>query len=253
MNRKFSEKEIDKLLSKYKFDNSEKNLQRLPLQREAHLQDLIRQGKYKEIKIKDFSELAPNFGQAAQDIKKHYEYYTAAAITVSSRVAIEGGMRPDDAFDLSDVLLRELEQAKTVDDVQQLFQITFYIFAKAVFHSRRQNNSYVIEQCKVYISRHIFQKITLNEIASYIGLNAKYVSRLFSRTENITLHDYIQREKVHAACNQLKYSDSSISSIAQYMGFQSQSHFGVVFKKWTGMTPAKYRNRNHESIFSNLN
>ncbi len=248
MSKNFN-KEVELLLSKYKFDNSEKNLNRLPMEREAGLLDLVRQGKYHEIQIKDFKELEPNLGIAAKNPKKQYEYYTVAAITMICRAAIQGGMKPDDAYDLSDVLLQELEQAKNIDEMHTIFQLAAVTFAKAVFYSKRENSSYVIEQCKLYISNKIFTKISLDDIGAYVGLNQKYVSRLFSKKEGITLHEYIQREKINVACNLLKHSDRSVSEISQYMGFQSQSNFGVVFRKWKHMTPTEFRNRNYQETY----
>ena len=40
----------------------------------------------------------------------------------------------------------------------------------------------------------------------------------------------------------LRFSDYSISQIAGYLGYGSQSYFGAVFKKETGVTPGEYRN-----------
>lgn len=249
MSKKFSKEEVEHLLSKYKFDNSENNLSRLPMEREAAILNLVRQGKYHEIQIKEFEEVAQNLGMTAKNQRKHYEYYTVAGITLLCRAAIDGGMNPNDAYDLSDVLLQELERAKNIDEIHEIFQLAGVTFAKAVFRSNRENSSYVIEQCKLYISNKIFTKIKVEDIAAYVGLNVKYVSRLFSKKENMTIHDYIQREKINVACNLLKYSDRPISEIALYMGFQSQSNFGVVFRKWKYMTPTEYRNKNFKETY----
>lgn len=249
MSKRFSKEEVEHLLSKYKFDNSEKNLKRLPMEREISLLNLVRQGKYHEIQIRSFQELEPNLGKIAGNPKKQYEYYTVVGIALICRAAIEGGMNPDDAYDLSDVLLQELEQTNTIAEMHEIFQLAAVTFAKAAFYSKRQSSSYVIEQCKLYISNRIFMKISIEDISAYVGLNSKYLSRLFTQKENITIHDYIQREKMNVACNLLKYSDRSILEISQYMGYQSQSNFGVVFRKWKKMTPTEYRNRNYQETY----
>ena len=41
----------------------------------------------------------------------------------------------------------------------------------------------------------------------------------------------------------LRYSEYDVKEIANYLAFCSQSYFGNVFKKETGMSPAKYRRK----------
>ena len=81
-------------------------------------------------------------------------------------------------------------------------------------------------------------------------MNPSYLSRFFSEKEGITLQQYIQREKIRTASNLLKYSDRSIADIAQYMGFQSQSSFSRVFKRWQAVTPLEYRDHNFQDQFT---
>lgn len=49
--------------------------------------------------------------------------------------------------------------------------------------------------------------------------------------------------RVERAANLLVYSEESISYIAEYVRFPSQSYMGRVFKKYMGMTPQKYRDK----------
>jgi AraC-like DNA-binding protein len=79
----------------------------------------------------------------------------------------------------------------------------------------------------------------------------EYLSALFKKTEQITITDYILREKVKLAKNLLTYSEYTIEHIGLYLGFSSQSHFGKVFKKYTGVTPNLYRQRNARKDFQN--
>ena len=69
------------------------------------------------------------------------------------------------------------------------------------------------------------------------------MSDLFRRVEGITIQQYIRREKIRLAENLLRYSEYDVKSIAVYLAFCSQSHFGKVFKDQTGLTPTKYREK----------
>ena len=68
-----------------------------------------------------------------------------------------------------------------------------------------------------------------------------YLCRIFAKEMGIPIYRYIQREKITVACNLLEHTDRPISEISVYLGFNSQSNFAAIFKKWRNMTPTQYR------------
>ena len=58
----------------------------------------------------------------------------------------------------------------------------------------------------------------------------------------MSIGDYIRRRKIEIAKMLLRTTDRSLGEIAMLLSFNSQSHFGRVFLKETGMTPAAYKN-----------
>lgn len=251
---KFSEKDIDRLITKYRYENSENDFTRLSPTHEATLTDIVRAGRYKDvIHLSRLSENLLHLGKLADDPKRNMEYYAVTIIAFSSRAAIDGGMMPEAALDLSDVLLQGLSKLKTVDEIEDYTLFAVASFAKAVSETRKKANPYVIEQSKVYIDRNIFRNILVADVASFVGLSPEYLGRLFKSVQGMTLHNYIQREKIEAACNILRFSDRSISDIAIAIGFASHSNFGQVFRKWKGMSPTEYRNQYREIQYSEPN
>ena len=109
--------------------------------------------------------------------------------------------------------------------------------------AEQRSTERIAAQCKDYIGRNIYEKIYLTDIAKSIGVNPNYLSGCFSKAEGITLQEYIQREKIEAACKLLRYSDRKVAEVARFVGFQSQSSFSAVFRKWKLMTPTEYRLR----------
>ena len=59
----------------------------------------------------------------------------------------------------------------------------------------------------------------------------------------VKLGYYILKFRVKRAANLLKYSDATLSEISDYVCFNSQSHFGSVFKEYMKMTPRQYREK----------
>ena len=77
--------------------------------------------------------------------------------------------------------------------------------------------------------------------AEAAGISASYLSRLFKKETGILFVDYIQKERIEAACNMLTYSDYTAAQISEYLCFSTQSYFIKIFRKYTGTTPAKYK------------
>lgn len=117
-------------------------------------------------------------------------------------------------------------------------------FAKSVKKLEKpiKRNKYV-EQAKDYVFKHLHSEIRVQDISNHIGLNKDYLSDLFHKSEGMTLQNYIKQEKIRQAEYLLKYQDYSISEIANYLSYSSQSHFSHCFKEIKGMTPMQYRNK----------
>lgn len=213
--------------------------------------DKIREGRYREITFMDFERMKQVMGKSTRDSIKMFEYVTVSAIAMSTRAAIEGGMAADTAFDLSDGMLQRLEQAKTPEEMHDIIELTGIIMAHEVLKARMSRGSYLVEQIKNYVSSHIFKRIYLKDIAQYLGMSPEYISSMFSKQEQYTIQEYIQKKKTDVACNLLRYSEASIAEIAQYMGYQSQSNFSSVFKKWKKQSPSEYRMQNKSLLYTN--
>nr|WP_232109284.1 helix-turn-helix transcriptional regulator [Pseudomonas poae] len=55
--------------------------------------------------------------------------------------------------------------------------------------------------------------------------------------------EYLTRWRMDLAIKALKTSDSSVSSIGQALGYQSDSAFGSTFKRQMNCSPREYRER----------
>lgn len=183
-------------------------------------------------------------GRLAKDTLRNYKDLSIVVITLSSRSAIEGGLSPEDAFSMSDAFIQQIEEQKSKERVLELSrkaEVEFCLAVRAQAHSATKNP--LILRCRDLISRRVNTKLSVAELADALNVNASYLSQLFSREEGTSLSDYIAREKTRVAARELIFTDKSFDDIAASLCFSSQSHFGRVFKKWTGMTPKQYRER----------
>ena len=78
-------------------------------------------------------------------------------------------------------------------------------------------------------------------LASKIGMGLGRFLREFKATFAATPHQYIQQRRLARACELLRGSDASLSTVALETGFASHSHFSTAFRAATGVTPSSYR------------
>ena len=84
----------------------------------------------------------------------------------------------------------------------------------------------------------------MQELADFVKMNRSYLISVFKNDTGIGPGAYVTKLRIDEARRLLTVSGNSLSSIAEALGFSSQSHFQNVFKKETGETPMQYRN-NH--------
>ena len=102
-------------------------------------------------------------------------------------------------------------------------------------------NSDGIEKMRNYIREHIDEKITLSDIAKYLGFSDNYCSKYIKKKTNMNYLEYLNNERVEAAQHMLRDSDDSITEIAYKSGFTSIQSFNRVFKSYSGISPTSFR------------
>lgn len=101
----------------------------------------------------------------------------------------------------------------------------------------------LIKQSISYIQKNVSDKLTIDEIASHVGLSPSYFMKLFKENTKITCVEYIKLLRLNNATNMLKETDDSILQIAQSCGFCNLSLFNREFKKYFSITPSQYRKK----------
>ena len=99
----------------------------------------------------------------------------------------------------------------------------------------------VVERIKKYVSLHIDQDISREDIANAVFLNKDYMARVFKHETGVSVAAYVQREKLKLASALIASTDIPISDIASQIGYSSFSHFSRMFRQYTGMAPMEYR------------
>ena len=102
------------------------------------------------------------------------------------------------------------------------------------------NNQTVFEMIN-YIKAHYRTNISIAELSQELSLTPNYCGYLFKKVLGISFNDYLNTCRLKHACNSLLNTNLPISVIAEDSGFNSLEYFHTTFKKFYGITPAKYR------------
>ena len=164
-------------------------------------------------------------------------------LVLLSRAAIEGGAEPGRIFGMSHDYLREVSRFTNLDDLNIWLSGMLTSFTGLVFAASDVKHTDTIQKVMEYVSANYMKRITLNDISEHVSFSVSYLSRMFKEEKGINLTSYINEVRVRNAKMLLLESDAALSQVAYLTGFDDQSYFSKVFKKHTGMTPGKYREK----------
>ena len=211
---------------------------------EQTILNFIRQGDTLRLRewIKDIP--AVHGGTLAFDQIRQLKNTFIITAALASRAAIRGGMDIDDAFTLSDAYIQKCELMNTIEQITNLQYHMIFEYTQRVEKLRLVKvPSKFIADITNYVHHHLSEPISTDEMAKALFMNRSWMAVKFKQETNMTLTDFILKEKTEEAKRLLRYTDKPITSISAYLGFSSQSHFSRTFKKYTGSLPNEYRKR----------
>lgn len=161
--------------------------------------------------------------------------------TLLSRTAIEGGAPTDNILKLNNHFLQNIQKIDTMDKLCHKLQEVVETFSESMFNYIPTKNNEVIKRSLLYIYEHFNSPLTLDEVADYVHLHPSYFSSMFKHSTGSSFKEYLNMVRIEESKRLLTNTDFSIIDIAIAVGFEDQSYFSKVFKKYTGLTPKQFR------------
>ena len=103
-----------------------------------------------------------------------------------------------------------------------------------------KNENLIVAACE-YIDSNLAEDISINMIADQIGVSEGHLSRMFKKTMNKNIVEYITEKRMEEAKRLLAETSFSIEKIANMSGYRTPHYFGKKFKEAYGYTPSEYR------------
>lgn len=215
-----------------------------PYSQEIREQEAIRTGDLEALEQSFHEPFIGDVGTLASDPVRNAKNIAIVLITLACRSVIAGGLFSEIAFSMSDGFIQQAEQMNEIGAIFALGREAEIKYCLAVKEaSEMHGHNPLVKRCQELVIQNLHAKITSQDLAVQLGVASSYLSRLFVKETGIKLKDYIANEKVKAAKKQMIYTEDSFNTIACALGFSTQSHFGKVFHKVTGMTPGEYREK----------
>ncbi len=106
---------------------------------------------------------------------------------------------------------------------------------------KTQEHARIIE----YIDDHLSARLSVAELAATSHMSRTVLSRRFHEAVGRPLKTYLLERLMARAKEQLVFSDRSIETISDELGYKDPCYFHRIFRKYTGTTPREFRLRFH--------
>lgn len=101
-----------------------------------------------------------------------------------------------------------------------------------------------IGDAKSYILCNSHRNITLQDVASHVGMNRSSFCVFFKKTTGETFIGYLNKLRIDYACTLLKQCNCTVSEACYKAGFNDVPYFNRVFRRLIKMSPTEYVRNN---------
>jgi AraC-type DNA-binding domain-containing proteins len=98
-----------------------------------------------------------------------------------------------------------------------------------------------IEQVSDYISDHLYERVTIDDISHRFGISNAKLRKDFKLIKGVPIGNYLIKKRIESSFRYLCDPNISIGEIAEKMGYKNTFDFSNQFKKYIGYPPSWYR------------
>jgi AraC-like DNA-binding protein len=99
----------------------------------------------------------------------------------------------------------------------------------------------MLRNIEEYIDVHLEKDLSVEELASHVGISPSYFARSFRSSVGLAPHSYVMRRRLLRAQELLACTELPLIDIALATGFADQSHLCRRFHEMTGVPPRTFR------------
>lgn len=132
-----------------------------------------------------------------------------------------------------------------IHSTEQMIQYMKDLFTEAMkLRDSLSQDKYsrLLEEAQKYVKQNYSSnEISLNMVASHVGISPSYFSTIFRQETGSTFTEYLTEIRMEKARELLRCTSKKTAEIAYDIGYKDAHYFSYIFKKNQGITPKEYR------------
>ena len=117
-------------------------------------------------------------------------------------------------------------------------------------HTDMKRSDHLIKEFADLLSRHIHKETSVKFYAEKLCISKQYLSLIVKEKTRVTIGTVIASVRAEAASRLLRDPELTIQQIAEELSFSDQSAFGKFFKRHSGVSPLKYRQKLKKTLLT---
>lgn len=110
----------------------------------------------------------------------------------------------------------------------------------------KDSHTVYVEKARAYINTNYSYPITIEDVASYVGISRSHLFRSFQVCQQQSPKEYLTDFRIKKARHLLRETSLSIAAIAYSVGFENNLYFSKAFKSRMRISPSEYRKKRVE-------
>tara|TARA_R110001583_G_scaffold192509_2_gene359073 strand:- start:1453 stop:1998 length:546 start_codon:yes stop_codon:yes gene_type:complete len=107
---------------------------------------------------------------------------------------------------------------------------------------KKNKDSLLVQDTCRYLTKNIYSKLILDDIAIFMGSNRSKLAAIFKRTLGVGVFEWLRKQRMLKAKSLLIHSDLSIQEIGFEVGYENSANFSIAYKKQFNLCPRQQRN-----------
>lgn len=157
------------------------------------------------------------------------------------RAAVEEGADPSAVLGTDSSLLVELISVEDEHTLNLWLTRWLEHFVTVPFAEKRSRLPRSLAPVLLYMKQNLDKPLNRDTVAQACRLSPSYLSRLLRSATGYGFSELLNKLRTDFACSLLDHTNLTASEVAFAAGFNDQSYFTKVFKRYQGKTPGEYR------------